>query len=139
MQVVDAEAVAALVANHAAAGRPPLPIDQDHESHQGASSVASGWIEELQARADGLWGRVRWTDLGEHAVTNGRFRYFSPVWRVQTIGPGRVRPVRLTDAALTNQPNLSGLRPLSNRQSPTTHPTTMKTLLKKLGLAACRT
>jgi len=34
----------------------------------------------------------------------------------QDLGNGRLRPVRLLNAAVTNDPNLKGMRPLSNRQ-----------------------
>jgi hypothetical protein len=68
--------------------------------------------------AAGLWAQIRWSDLGEEAVKGGRYRFLSPVWARRDcvdLGDGRVRPVRLLNAAVTNDPNLKGMRPLSNR------------------------
>lgn len=135
VQVVDSAAVDRMVREFQAEGRPRL-LDFDHESRDASkSTVAAGWVEEVQARANGLWGRVRWSDQGQLAVGNGRFRFISPVWTVTKLGGDRVRPVRLLDAALTNQPNLSGMLPISNRGlGPQTTNTTMKTVAALLGL-----
>jgi phage I-like protein len=73
----------------------------------------------------GLWAQIRWSDLGEEAVKGGRYRFLSPVWARSDcvdLGPStgsgqvtvRVRPVRILNAAVTNDPNLKGLVPLSN-------------------------
>ena len=71
----------------------------------------------------GLWATIRWSDIGEAAVKGGRYRFLSPVWtRVDCVDLGvdpatgwpRVRPVRLLNAAVTNDPNLKGMRALSN-------------------------
>lgn len=137
-QRLSADSVAALVERHESDGRPHLLLDYEHESHDAASRTeAAGWITELQARADGLWGRVRWTDAGAAAVQGGRYRYISPVWEVREAGAGVVVPVRLLDAAVTNRPNLRGLQPLSNRLSGghSAQQHTMKTVLKLLGLS----
>jgi hypothetical protein len=93
--------------------------------------------------AAGLWAQIRWSDLGEEAVKGGRYRFLSPVWARSDcvdLGPSagsgqampRVRPVRLLNAAVTNDPNLKGMRPLSNSgaaasgkreaEEPTTYP-----------------
>ena len=55
---VDADAVVA-------ASTVPAVIDEMHatdlQGPAGGSAPARGWIVELQARADGVWGRVDWT------------------------------------------------------------------------------
>ncbi|MCC5847469.1 MAG: hypothetical protein JJU29_05175 [Verrucomicrobia bacterium] len=111
----------------------------------GNKSEAAGWITALEARVEGyglkvagsggeevagsrlrgngsqdlgLWAEIRWSDTGEAAVRGGRYRFLSPVWSRSDcvdLGDGRVRPVRLLNAAVTNDPNLKGLVPLSNR------------------------
>jgi len=68
-------------------------------------------------KGDGLWANIRWSDVGEAAVKGGRYRFLSPVWARSDcvdLGNGRVRPVRLLNAAVTNDPNLKGLVPLAN-------------------------
>jgi hypothetical protein len=143
VQVVDAEACAAMVnrfeeeckgANFAG-----LLVDFDHFSLDGEKrSEAAGWITGLEMRnaecgvrsgegeatdradgrgSGGLWAKIRWSDVGEEAVKGGRYRFLSPVWARSDcveLGNGRVRPVRLLNAAVTNDPNLKGIRPLSN-------------------------
>jgi hypothetical protein len=88
-----------------------------------ASSPAETTPRQSPAGA-GLWAKIRWSDLGEEAVKGGRYRFLSPVWARKDcvdLGPDpqsgrdRVRPVRLLNAAVTNDPNLKGMRPLSNR------------------------
>jgi phage I-like protein len=149
VQVVDVEACTAMVARFKAdaavenfAG---LLVDFDHFSLSGERrSEAAGWITALEARAEsgkgqagsgedfeqkgakdaknaGLWGQIRWSDLGEAAVKGGRYRFLSPVWArtdCVDLGDGRVRPVRLLNAAVTNDPNLKGLVPLANASAP---------------------
>ena len=51
-------------------------------------------------------------------VVGGRYRFLSPVWAksdCEDLGNDRLRPVRLLNAAVTNDPNLKGILPLSNR------------------------
>jgi phage I-like protein len=71
----------------------------------------------------GLWAQIRWSDVGEAAVMGGRYRFLSPVWSREdcvelgidaAAGLPRLRPIRLLNAAVTNDPNLKGMRPLSN-------------------------
>jgi hypothetical protein len=96
-----------------------LLIDFDHFSLDvGSKSEAAGWITGLEARNNGLWAQIRWSDTGEAAVRGGRYRFLSPVWSradCVDLGENQVRPVRLLNAAVTNDPNLKGLVPLSNR------------------------
>jgi hypothetical protein len=96
-----------------------LLIDFDHFSlDDKLKSEAAGWITELQNRDDGLWAKIRWSDLGQESVKGGRYRFLSPVWSQRDcvdLGDGRLRPVRLLNAAVTNDPNLKGMVPLSNR------------------------
>jgi len=124
-----------------------LLVDFDHFSLDGERRTeAAGWIMGLEyrgqraegenlrpeagktgaeleqkvakeAKGDGLWVNIRWSDVGEEAVKGGRYRFLSPVWARSDcvdLGNGRVRPVRLLNAAVTNDPNLKGIRPLSN-------------------------
>ena len=67
----------------------------------------------------GLWANIRWSDVGKAAVEGGRYRFLSPVWArkdCEELGENRLRPVRLLNAAVTNDPNLKGMVPLSNRR-----------------------
>jgi phage I-like protein len=117
MQVIDEKAVSSMAAAFANDGE--LLVDYDHASlDQDKTSEAAGWIKAVEARADGLFAQIQWTDNGNAAVLNRRFKYVSPVWNrtnCESVGAGRVRPLRMDSLALTNVPNLKGMRPLSNR------------------------
>ena len=123
-QVIDDPAVAAMINSFtAAAAQPNFPgvlVDFDHFSlDHDKASAAAGWIVELQNRADGLWAKIRWSDAGAEAVAGGRYRFISPVWKrsdCEELGQDRVRPLKLLNAALTNDPNLKTITPLTNRK-----------------------
>ncbi len=118
-QIIDARSVAAMASAFAPGHE--LLIDFDHESwNSDKRTTAAGWILNLISRDDGLWAQIRWSKAGVEAVSGGEYRFISPVWAAadcESDGPGRVRPMRLSDAGLTNRPNLRGLTPLANRES----------------------
>ncbi len=132
LQVIDAEACEAMLGTfNEEARRPNFPgllVDFDHASHDPAQpTTAAGWIGGLEHRGDGLYAQIRWSDLGHQALTGGRYRLASPVWNradcdqwTAAATDGRevmhLRPRRLDRLALTNDPNLPGLMPLSNRR-----------------------
>ena len=126
IQVVDPAACMAMVNRFAQekAARPAveLLVDYDHFSEDtDKTSEAAGWIQALENRADGLYARIQWTDQGESAVRGRRYRFLSPVWNrseCESASAGRVRPLRLDRAAVTNDPNIKGMAPLFNRTAP---------------------
>ncbi len=123
VQVLDEQAFSAILASFqeeaVTADFPGLLVDFDHFSLDlDKASEAAGWIVELALRDGALWGRIRWSERGGQAVTGGSYRFLSPVFdrpTAEDLGGGRVRPLRLLSAGLTNDPNLRGIRPLSNR------------------------
>lgn len=100
-RVPDAEA---LIAASLADG--PLVIDEAHATDlaapKGGAAPAQGWIVALEARQDGIWGRVEWTPLGQRALQDRLYRGISPVFAQRKDGT----VLRLLRAALTNAPNL---------------------------------
>lgn len=91
-----------------------MPIDENHATDtammNGTGAPARGWIKELQARADGLWGRVEWTRAGKELLADRAYRGISPVFNHladKTI-------TRVLHASLTNKPNLKGLVALNS-------------------------
>lgn len=156
VQRLDGAAFDAIVNRFQARAAKPnfggLLIDQDHFSLDSAkSSEAFGWLKELRNRDGHLEGRIEWTDLGKPAVVGQRYKFFSTVYEpepVERLGttPIRnrnvplIRPLVLDRLALTNDPNNKGGKPISNRHGTSAdaadeNKTTMKSLLKKLGLA----
>lgn len=122
VQVIDEEAVNSMAANFASraagdANFPGILLDFDHFSdNPDAESRAAAWIDDIQVRHDGLWGKPKWTGTGERAVTSGEYRLVSPTWNksdCEELGDDRCRPMILDSVALTNNPNMKGMVPIS--------------------------
>lgn len=163
VQVIDDEAAESIVSRfnqEAAAGKlrhgNELLIDHEHFSDQlDKETRAYGWLQELQSRPDGIYGRIRWSKTGKEAVDGGDYRFFSTEYDVKDCvecpeaGGGkinnaaasarstntrRIRPLRLDGLTLTNMNNNRGQKPITNRgDSPNT---TMNAVATKLGLSA---
>ncbi len=78
-----------------------VPVTRAHDDSAGKV----GDLEALEARPDGLWGRIRWTLVGARLLAEGAFRYLSPeiVWGPTDYDGRRVRNV-LTGLSLVNRP-----------------------------------
>lgn len=127
----EAPDMPALIAQFNAAGR-KLPVDENHSidlvGKEGKPSPARGWIVELQAREDGLYGRVEWTPEGRQLVEGQSYGFISPVFMATKNKPHRI--VSVARAALTNDPNMPFLKSLNSRQEPDM----LELLRKALGL-----
>ena len=96
-------------------GGRPLPVDYDHGSvvPKGNGSAA-GWITELQARDNGIWGKVEWTEAGRKAVASREYRFISPV--IGFDGNNKQDISIIDSAALTNKPALTQLISLTDAE-----------------------
>ncbi len=103
-------------------GRVPetgVPVTRAHDDAAGKV----GDVVEVEARPDGLWGRIRWTAAGARLMAAEAFRYLSPevVWG-PTDYDGRVVRNVLTGVSLVNVPffglpvSLFWLRPQKYQQ-----------------------
>jgi phage I-like protein len=94
----------------------PLLIDEVHATDlaapAGHSAPARGWVEQLQVREDGIWGRVEWTPSGVTLLSERAYRGISPALRLDAKS-GRVLAV--LRASLTNTPNLLDLVTLNQQ------------------------
>ena len=126
VQVIDAEAAKAMVedfkAKASADNFPGLLVDFDHFSMDtDKPSEAAGWICDLRHDDKGVWAQVRWTDKGKESVEGGVYRLVSPVFPkpslCESLGENRIRPREIVSVALTNEPNIKGAQPLTNRWS----------------------
>jgi len=91
-----------------------------HPSKEWSSAETDPAVERSAHCGAGLWANIRWSDVGEQAVKGGRYRFLSPVWARSDcvdLGNGRVRPVRLLNAAVTNDPNLKGPAPVVQQRA----------------------
>jgi phage I-like protein len=94
-------------------GHPDVPNMANDYPDKGAK----GWIKALEARADGLYGRVEWNPRGTELIANKEYKFFSPFWEAKEIGSeaGRrvYQPMQLLSVGFTNTPNLP-VKPLAN-------------------------
>ena len=102
-KVTDPEA---LIARSMAGGK--LVLDENHSTDlaapQGNPAPARGWIVELQARQDGIWGRAEYTAAGRELVEGRAYRAISPVLASH---PKTGEVGRILRASLVNDPSLT--------------------------------
>jgi len=141
-RVVDAAAVIAA----SMSDERGMLIDENHSTdkigQQGGEAPARGWIKELQARADGIWGRVDWNASGRALLADRAYRGISPVFFHTKAG----EVLQILRASLTNVPNIKNLTALNMAQktaqkmeSPVTLEEFLARLAEKLGLPATAT
>lgn len=94
-----------------------LVLDECHSSDLAwkvsGSAPARGWIVALEARDDGLWGRVEWTPTGRQLMAEKAYAGISPVIHHDKYN----RVHLLLRASLTNTPNLQGLTALHSEDN----------------------
>ncbi|MDG4475431.1 phage protease [Thiovibrio frasassiensis] len=132
-----ADADARTIIDTFVADKQDLPVDIEHATElkapKGDSAPAVGWIKELELRDDGsIWGRVEWNNDGGFTVSNRQYRYISPVFRYHKLTK---QILRLTSAALTNQPNLALQALNTEGQLEHEEEPAMKKIYAALGLA----
>lgn len=107
--------VAELIAASMQIGR--LPIDENHATDlaapKGLPAPAFGWVVAMEARADGIWGRVEWTADGERLVAGKAYRGISPVLTHDKAG----NVYSILRASLVNAPNFRALKTLHNEEN----------------------
>ena len=113
-QELDEESLKNLADKLNASGREIL-VDRDHASSKPGldrDTSAQGWASEFEVReGQGLFGKVKWSDLGKKLVENRVFRWLSPVFK---IGSDK-KPVDMQAIALTNTPSQMLLKPVLNQ------------------------
>ena len=99
---------------------PGIYVGIEHHIYDPAlSSAALGWAKEWRIDEKGLWIHVEWTDIGEEAIRNKRFKYTSFVVdpkNLEPLGGNRFRVLKVDTVGLTNLPNGKDLLvPITNR------------------------
>ena len=113
-QELDEESLKKLADKLNASGREVL-VDRDHASSKPGldrDTSAQGWASEFEVReGQGLFGKVKWSDIGKKLVENRVFRWLSPVFK---LGSDK-KPVDMQAIALTNTPSQILLKPVLNQ------------------------
>lgn len=110
-----------------------LPIDYEHQHHKSSQNgpvPAAGWITAMKATADGVWGKVKWTDRAAQLIEAREYRYLSPV--LMCLKDGRI--TKITGAGLVHNPALQ-LTALAAEETKMRDTETMvDSIAEKLGL-----
>lgn len=106
-------------ASLATAGATDIPIDYDHQIPFGlkdgvaANAPASGWVKGLEARADGIWATVEWTNAAAAKIRDKEYRYISPYFGFEKASGAMTRIFNL---GLLNFPNFTELAAVAAAQ-----------------------
>jgi len=131
VQVIDDTAVKSIVDSFNADAKAgtlrhghEMLVDIEHFKDQPDKETrAYGWLQELQNRADGIYGRIHWTATGQAAVDGGDYRFFSTEYDrkdckiLNGSDPKRIRPMKLDGLTLTNMNNNRGQKAITNRDA----------------------
>lgn len=133
----DAESARSVIAAFQKTGRDRLFLDYEHDSEKAFVSgpkPASGWFVP-EAREDGLYAVVEWTERASSMLRAREYRFVSPVFRTDKDG----RVISLFSIALTNDPATVAIAPLvasANGTDPNAEePEMLTAILAALGLA----
>ena len=87
-----------------------LAIDYNHR----AGEEAAGWVRQAEARGDGLWLLVEWTEKAAERIRNKEFRYFSSEFVDEWVSEtGQKFKDVILGGGLTNRPFLKNLLPVN--------------------------
>lgn len=104
---------------HASMADGKLPLDENHAidlaAPKGEPSPARAWIVAMEARDDGIHGRVEWTGPGQQLMSDRAYKGISPAFLHSRDGVVS----RVLRASLTNTPNLTQLATLHHQQETT--------------------
>jgi phage I-like protein len=125
---VDRKFCETMLANWVRAGSPALPMDYLHRGESDNSptpveqKVASGWIERLECRDDGLYAFIKWTAKARAFIEADEFRYLSPTFATDGFDKktGKPQGPTLFGAALLNDAFFTGELPRVAASSSTT-------------------
>lgn len=89
-----------------------LDIDYDHKDKSGE---AAGWVQDAEARSDGLWLLVDWTKQAAQKIKDKAYRYFSPEFVDEWTHPknGQTYKDVLFGGGITNRPFLKDILPIN--------------------------
>lgn len=111
-----------------------IPVDLDHGVSKramfGEAGAVVGWIKEVEARADGTWGRVEWLPAGLETLAARTHRYVSPTFHHADDGTATwLHSISLVPAPALAMPAVASATPTPSETS------MLKAIAAALGLA----
>lgn len=103
-------------------GQKQMMVDYGHQSfyqkENGKPALAAGWVVGLEARENGIWGLVEWTETAAAHIAKREFRYVSPALHVAPDGTIAF----INNVGLVNTPNLDQLVALNSAEDTMDNP-----------------
>ena len=89
-----------------------IDVDYDHKAHTGK---AAGWVKDAEARPDGLWLAVSWTEDAYASLKKGEYKYFSSEFQDSWTHPKTKAKHQdvLFGGAITNRPFVKDILPIN--------------------------
>jgi hypothetical protein len=93
-----------------------MDVDYDHKARR---DDAAGWVVQTEARPDGVWYLVEWTDEAAEKIRRRQYRYFSSEFADEWTHPetGVTYQDVLFGGGITNRPFIKGMVPLNLSES----------------------
>lgn len=88
----------------------PVTFTYEHDNAPGQPRPASGYVQKLEVREDGMWALVEWTKRAADMIRAGEYRFCSVVVDFESTCPRTGEPVgpALLEVGLTNTPFIDG-------------------------------
>jgi phage I-like protein len=140
----DAKTLKSMADNYAAEGKPRRAVNYFHQGPSNVvapldNKIAAGWIQDVELRADGLYGLIQWTERARKYILADEMSYLSPEFRMSQMNKatGKEQGPTLLGAALLNDPFLTELpRVAASEDAPSAQEAKhMKKLIELLKLA----
>jgi phage I-like protein len=96
----------------------PKPVYWAHGKDQVKGGKAAGWIDHLELDADGLYAYIRYTDEALAEIRGGAWGFRSPGFDAIEDKDGAVRPKRLFELSLVNEPAIGAMPPITAARAP---------------------
>lgn len=108
--IINNADISEFIRNFNAGVRKGVFITAGHEGMQELPAV--GWVKEVEARDDGLWGTVEWNSNGLESLSEKEYKFFSPEMCRDYEDPETHQYYRnvLTGGALTKSPYFKELQ-----------------------------
>jgi phage I-like protein len=105
-------------ADHANRGVRGIAMDIDYD-HKAQRMDAAGWVVQTEARPDGVWYLVEWTDEAAEKIRKKQYKYFSAEFADEWTHPETSVTYEdvLFGGGLTNRPFIKGMVPVNLSES----------------------
>jgi hypothetical protein len=114
---IDMDRASRFVANESSRVRGiQMDIDYDHKARR---DDAAGWVVQTEARTDGVWYQVEWTEEAAQKIRAKQYKYFSAEFADEWTHPetGATYKDVLFGGGLTNRPFIKGMVPVNLSES----------------------